>query len=100
MTGEEWDDRLRDVYLSGQGGSFTVDHVTDNGRLTVAGNHDPNGAQNGIGALFGRWRAQGWIEPTGTYVKSTTPHGRGRTIAVWRFTTAGEAWATRSDVLF
>lgn len=89
--------RLRDLILSGR--PFTADDLTGNGSLTVAGNHDPNGSQNAIGAAIRTWHAQGLIEPTGDVVASKARHRKSGMIRVWRGTGQGEAWATASDRL-
>ena len=74
-------ERLDSLIASGR--PFTADDVTDNGRLTVSGDHAPNQKQNTIGTLFRTAAAADRIGPTGRVVKSRAPHRKGGMIREW-----------------
>jgi hypothetical protein len=70
--------------LVASGEAFTADDVTDDGALTVRGNHYPNASQNAIGTLFRQASIDRRIVPTGRVVKSRAPHRKGGMIREWR----------------
>lgn len=73
------------------GGEFTADDLTDEGALVIDPAHQPNGKQNGIGALIRSWSTKGYIVSTGRVVPSRAPHRKGGMIQVWQSTAAGRA---------
>lgn len=66
-----------------KGQPFTADDITADGKITMMGEHDPNGTQNGIGSLFREYAAKGLIRSTDRLVKSRAPHRKGGAIRVW-----------------
>lgn len=86
----------RMLELIAAGGEFTASDVTDRGRDVIDPSHRPNGANNGIGAMFAAEHRAGHIEPVGVR-KSTSPHRKGGLVRTWRATDRGRVWA--ADVL-
>ena len=84
------------IDLIGPGVPFSANDVTDDGAITVAGDHTPNGKQNAIGSRFRTYAAQGLIEKTGRVLQSTAPHRKGGMIQEWVATEKGRRWARRS----
>lgn len=74
------------------GDEFTSDDVTSDGRYTIDPGHNPNGKQNGIGALMRTWSRRGLIVWTGRVTTSRAPHRKGGMIRVWVATPAGRSW--------
>ena len=66
------------------GRPFNADDVTDDGRLSIDGDHAANGRQSAIGALFAQASRAGRIVPTGAMVRSTAPHRKGGGIREWQ----------------
>ena len=85
--------RLIDCIAAGR--PFTADDVTGEGRLTIDGEHAPNGHQNGIGALFRTQSQARRIIATGRVVASHAPHRKGGMIREWQATEGGRRWAQR-----
>lgn len=82
MSGrDKLEERMEACIASGE--PFTADDVTDCGNITLAGEHAPNGTQNGIGSLFREYAARKLIEPTGRVVKSAAKHRKGGMIREW-----------------
>jgi len=73
--------------------TFTADDLTDDGAFALDPDHDPNAAQNGIGAFINSASRRRLIEFTGAVVKSKAPHRKGGVIRIWTGTTAGRLWA-------
>jgi hypothetical protein len=76
-----------------QGTPFTADDITDHGAITFDTNHEPNGAQSSIGAMFQHHSRRGHIAFTGRVVRSTAKHRKGGSIRVWEATESGRRWA-------
>ena len=74
-------------------GEFSADDITDYGRITAHGDHDPNARQNTIGSMFQSHARQGHIHFTGRVIKSTSPHRKGGMIRIWVGTEKGKLWA-------
>jgi hypothetical protein len=81
------------------GEPFTAADVTDCGRLTVNGDHAPNGGQSGIGARFNVLAQQGVIRWTKEAVRSTAPHRKGGLNRVWVATVKGLRIANKKGSL-
>lgn len=79
--------------LMSRGTPFTADDVTADGKVTVAGDHEPNKKQNAIGAMIRSQSQAKRIAPTGKVVSSKAPHRKGGMIREWRATDFGARWA-------
>lgn len=86
-------DRMADLILADE--PFTADDLTQNGALCVDANHQPNGAQNSVGALFRYHSQHGHITLTGQVRKSASVHRRGGLQQVWAPTIGGYWWAVQ-----
>lgn len=83
------------AYVMLEGHEFTADDVTANGRVTAAGDHDPNAKQNSIGSVFNKHARDGHIMFTGRVVRSKARHRKGGMIRVWEATESGKRWARK-----
>jgi hypothetical protein len=86
-----FDRRLARLILVGR--TFTADDITANGSIALDPDHESNGKQSSIGAMFNQWQRRGLIVPTGEVVRSAAPHRKGGAIRVWHGTEAGVLWA-------
>lgn len=64
--------------------AFTSEDVWD--RLDGVVTHEPRA----MGAVMRRLRANGVVEPTDTFVRSTSPRGHGRPSRVWKSRVFGQ----------